>query len=79
MFLFPFPSFPPFACLDPNPNFGQKSVFDTEVAEIFDATENHGTKMMDKFFRSRNNNDIVTRVPPLPYKHVGKEIYFDRL
>eukprot|EP00903_Cladosiphon_okamuranus_P009618 g9154.t1 len=57
---------------------GSPRVFDTEVADIFDATVNHGTKMKDKCFRSRNNNDIVTRVPPLPYKHVGKEIYFDR-
>ena len=57
----------------------QKSVFDTGVADSFDGTVNHGTKMKDKFFRSRNNNDIVPRVPPLPYQHVGTEIYFDRL
>lgn len=54
-------------------------VFDAEVAAIFDATVNFGTSMKDKFFRARNNNDIVPRIPPRPYKHVGKEIYFDRL
>lgn len=58
---------------------GSPRVFGTEVADIFDATVNHGTKMKDKYFRFRNNNDIVPRVPPLPYKHVGREIYFDRL
>ncbi|CAM9965189.1 unnamed protein product, partial [Hapterophycus canaliculatus] len=30
-------------------------------------------------FRCRNNNDIVPRVPPSPYEHIGHEIYFDRL
>lgn len=54
-------------------------VFDAEVADIFDATVNYGTAMKYKCFRLRNNNDIVARVPPLPYKHVGTEIYFDRL
>lgn len=54
-------------------------VFDLAVADAFDKTVNHGTAMKDKCFRSRNNNDIVTRIPPLPYKHVGTEIYFDRL
>ncbi len=53
-------------------------VFDAEVAAIFDATVNFGKAMKEKFFRARNNNDIVPRIPPHPYKHVGKEIYFDR-
>lgn len=54
-------------------------VFDAEVADIFNEMVNHGTPMKDKCFRSRNNNDIVTRIPPSPYKHVGTEVYFDRL
>ena len=54
-------------------------MFDTDVADIFDATVNHATPMKDKFFRCKNNNDIVTSIPPRPYKHVGKEVYFDRL
>lgn len=58
---------------------GAPRVFDSEVADIFNATVNHGKAMKDKFFRPRNNNDIVTRVPPVPYKHVGTEVYFDRL
>ena len=34
--------------------------------------------MKDKYFRCRNNNDIVTRVPAL-MTHVGTEVYLDRL
>ncbi|CAN0234091.1 unnamed protein product [Laminaria digitata] len=33
----------------------------------------------DKYFRCRNNNDIVPRIVPLPYCHVGTEMYLDRL
>ncbi|CAM9276656.1 unnamed protein product [Ectocarpus sp. 12 AP-2014] len=41
---------------------------------------NDGTPLKDKYFRCRNNNDIVTRIPlPPGYKHVGTEIYVDRL
>ncbi|CAN0313119.1 unnamed protein product [Ectocarpus sp. 6 AP-2014] len=57
---------------------GSPRVFDSEVADIFDSKTNHGTRMKDKYFRGRNNNDIVTRIPPSPYKHVGTEVYFDR-
>lgn len=54
-------------------------VFDGKMAKVFDATVNYGTAMKDKYFRCRNNNDIVPRVTPPPYRHVGKEIYLDRL
>lgn len=54
-------------------------VFDAEVAEIFDNMVNHGTPLKDKCFLSRNNNDIVARIPPSPYVHIGTEVYFDRL
>ncbi|CAM9248116.1 unnamed protein product [Scytosiphon promiscuus] len=57
---------------------GGPKVFDTDVADLFDAKDNYGTALKDKCFRCRNNNDIVPRVPPFPYKHVGHEIYFDR-
>ncbi|CAM9893130.1 unnamed protein product [Ectocarpus fasciculatus] len=57
---------------------GAPRVFDSEVADIFDSKTNHGTRMKDKYFRCRNNNDIVARIPPSPYKHVGTEVYFDR-
>lgn len=49
------------------------------MAKVFDATLNYGTAMKDKYFRCRNNNDIVPRVTPPPYRHVGNEIYLDRL
>ncbi|CAN0454377.1 unnamed protein product, partial [Scytosiphon promiscuus] len=48
-------------------------------AKHFDAKVNHGTALKDKYFRCRNNNDVVPRVVPLPYCHVGTEIYLDRL
>ncbi|CAM9839983.1 unnamed protein product [Ectocarpus sp. 4 AP-2014] len=57
---------------------GSPRVFDSEVATIFDSKTNHGNSMKDKYFRCRNNNDIVSRIPPSPYKHVGTEVYFDR-
>ncbi|CAN0519911.1 unnamed protein product, partial [Laminaria digitata] len=40
---------------------------------------NHGTLLKDKHFRCRNNNDLVPRMMPPPYCHVGTEIYIDRL
>ena len=55
-------------------------MFDADLARNFDAKVNHGTPMKDKVFRGRNNNDAVTRLPPpVPYEHIGTEIYFDRL
>lgn len=54
-------------------------VFDNDLADIFDKTENYGTPMKDKVFRSRNNNDAVTRIPTWPFQHIGTEVYFDRL
>lgn len=54
-------------------------VFDGSLAACFDAFENHGTPLKKKYFRCRNNNDIVPRVVPPPYVHVGTEIYLDRL
>lgn len=55
-------------------------VFDDAAAGYFDQKMNHGTKLMDKYFRCKNNNDVVTRIPPWnPYTHVGTEIYLDRL
>lgn len=54
------------------------SVFDSDAAADFDAKMNHGTPMKHKYFRCRNNNDIVPRVP-LTMTHVGTEIYLDRL
>ena len=53
-------------------------VFDGQLSEIFDAKLNHGVTLKDKYFRCRNNNDIVPRIVPLPYEHVGTEIYLDR-
>ncbi|CAM9545693.1 unnamed protein product [Laminaria digitata] len=50
-----------------------------ELAAKFDSKLNHGTLLKDKYFRCRNNNDIVPRIVPLPYAHVGTEIYLDRL
>ena len=54
-------------------------VFDGALAAHFDSKMNHGTALKDKYFRCRNNNDIVPRVVPPPYCHVGTEIYLDRL
>ena len=54
-------------------------VFDGSLATLFDARLNHGTCLKDKYFRCRNNNDIVPRMVPPPYHHVGTEIYLDRL
>ncbi|CAM9414270.1 unnamed protein product, partial [Laminaria digitata] len=57
---------------------GSPRVFDTEFAAHFDSKVNHGTLLKDKYFRCRNNNDIVPRIVPSPYCHVGTEIYLDR-
>ncbi|CAN0019804.1 unnamed protein product [Scytosiphon promiscuus] len=57
---------------------GSPRVFDSKLASVFDQTVNHGTAMKDKYFRCRNNNDVVPRMPPIPYEHVGTEIYLDR-
>ncbi|CAM9962984.1 unnamed protein product [Laminaria digitata] len=54
-------------------------VFDGALAAHFDKKSNHGTLLKDKYFRCRNNNDIVPCIVPLPYCHVGTEIYLDRL
>lgn len=54
-------------------------VFDAQMAKIFDSTMNHGAPMKEKYFRCTNNNDIVPRAPMPPYRHVGKQIYLDRL
>lgn len=54
-------------------------VFDGEFAPHFDSKLNHGTPLKDKYFRCRNNNDVVPRMVPPPYTHVGTEIYLDRL
>ena len=54
-------------------------VFDGALATRFDSNLNHGTLLKEKSFRCRNNNDIVPRIVPLPYTHVGTEIYLDRL
>ncbi|CAM9368027.1 unnamed protein product [Hapterophycus canaliculatus] len=56
---------------------GSPRVFDPDAAVFFDAMVNHGTPMKDKYFRCRNNNDIVPRLPPT-FQHVGTEIYLDR-
>lgn len=48
------------------------------MAKAFDNKMNHGTPMKKKYFRGRNNNDVVPRAPPTPYSHVGTEIYLDR-
>lgn len=54
-------------------------IFDYVSAKHFDEKRNHGIALKDKHFRVRNNNDIIARVPPFPYEHVGTEIYLDRL
>eukprot|EP00752_Nemacystus_decipiens_P002420 g2281.t1 len=56
---------------------GSPKVFESTAAANFDSRINHGTPMKDKYFRGRNNNDAVTRVP-LSMTHVGTEIYVDR-
>lgn len=49
------------------------------MADSFDAKLNFGVPLKSKYFRGRNNNDIVTRIPTQPlFQHVGTEIYFDR-
>ncbi|CAN0251454.1 unnamed protein product, partial [Ectocarpus fasciculatus] len=53
-------------------------VFGENMADRFNAKLNDGTPMKSKYFRCRNNNDLVTRGPLAPYEHVGTEIYFDR-
>ncbi|CAM9543452.1 unnamed protein product [Ectocarpus fasciculatus] len=57
---------------------GSPRVFDGMAARTFDAKMNHGTPLKDKYFRCRNNNDIVPRIPPYPYSHVGTEVNFNR-
>eukprot|EP00752_Nemacystus_decipiens_P010362 g9232.t1 len=57
---------------------GSPRLFDADLARNFDARLNDGIPMKDKVFRARNNNDAVTRLPPVPYEHIGTEIYFDR-
>lgn len=58
---------------------GSPRIFDQLSAKHFDSKVNHGTALKKKYFRSRNNNDIVPRVPASPFIHVGTEIYLDRL
>eukprot|EP00904_Undaria_pinnatifida_P008926 jgi/Undpi1/5163/HiC_scaffold_19.g08514.m1 len=58
---------------------GSPRIFDEVSAKHFDSKINHGVALKDKYFRSRNNNDIVPRVPASPFIHVGTEIYLDRL
>ena len=53
-------------------------VFESTAAANFDSKMNHDTPMKDKYFRCRNNNDVVTRVPA-SFTHVGTEVYLDRL
>lgn len=65
--------FPPHRSLN-----SPRRVFESKAAASFDSKVNHGTAMRDKYFRCRNNNDIVTRVPA-SLTHVGTEIYLDRL
>ncbi|CAM9523149.1 unnamed protein product, partial [Ascophyllum nodosum] len=58
--------------------FGSPRVFNRQIAAFFDCSDNCGTALKEKYFRCRNNNDVVPRVPFTPYKHVGTEIYLDR-
>ncbi|CAM9523218.1 unnamed protein product [Ascophyllum nodosum] len=59
--------------------FGSPRVFNRQIAAFFDCSDNCGTALKEKYFRCRNNNDVVPRVPfTPPYKHVGTEIYLDR-
>lgn len=51
-------------------------VLNADLATNFDKATNNGTPMKDKYFRCRNNNDIVPRMPPT-FVHVGTEIYLD--
>ncbi|CAN0222365.1 unnamed protein product [Ectocarpus sp. 6 AP-2014] len=58
---------------------GSPRLFDPSAAAGFDSRMNDGTPLKEKYFRCRNNNDIVTRIPlPPSYEHVGTEIYLDR-
>lgn len=53
--------------------YGQPRVFDYEGAYMFDM------EFGNRLYRCRNNNDVVTRVPPgTRFKHVGQLIYFNR-
>lgn len=49
---------------------GQPRVGDEAFSDVFDVC-------FSSVYRLVNNEDIVTRVPFLGYKHVGQEIYFD--
>lgn len=55
----------------------ENRVLNAHLAKNFDKAMNSGTPMKDKYFRCRNNNDVVSRVPPT-FVHVGTEIYLDR-
>ncbi len=52
--------------------FGQPRVGDTKFAENFDR------KMKRYAFRFVDDQDIVTKVPFPPFKHIGNEFFFDR-
>ena len=53
--------------------FGQPRIFDFAGAHAF------GMELGNRLYRCRNNNDVVTRVPPgTRFQHVGQLIYFNR-
>ena len=51
--------------------FGQPRVGDLLFAQTVDK------RVKKRYFRVVNNNDIVTRIPSLQYRHVGNQLYFD--
>ena len=51
--------------------FGQPRVGNAAFARAFDKA------IKQRFFRLVNNNDMVTRMPRINYKHVGQLLYFD--
>jgi len=46
-------------------------VFDAAAARLYQST------LGDQTFRFENNADVVPKVPPLKYEHVGHHLYFD--
>lgn len=54
-------------------------VFSKPLADMWDEYVNDGIPMKEKYFRCRNNNDIVCTLPLGNYQAVGTEVNLNRL